>query len=119
MTKHWEIKKHEYATILTVLHDWDLDIANEFLSYAEKHFHAEQHKNFIFDLHLVSQVDSMVIGIFISISKKIKKNGGKVFLLKPSKVVENLLLDIGLLSFFNVYHSIEEIKKIISSDSLD
>jgi anti-anti-sigma factor len=115
MSKHWEINQHDYGTVLTVLHDWDLDIANEFLMFAENHFKPEAHKHFIFDLHHVNQVDSMVIGIFVSISKKIKKHGGQVFLLSPSKIVESLLLDIGLLSYFNVFHSMEDIVTHINS----
>ncbi|MBF0433446.1 MAG: STAS domain-containing protein [Fibrobacteria bacterium] len=114
MGKHWKIEKQDFGTVLTVLHDWDLDIANEFLAFSEETFDPAQHKHFIFDLHKVSQVDSMVIGIIISISKKIKKNGGKVFLLKPSEVVVNLLTDIGLLSYFQVFPSLDEIVKTIN-----
>lgn len=115
MSKHWEIIQHDYGTVLTVLHDWDLDIANEFLMFADNYFKPEAHKHFIFDLQHVNQVDSMVIGIFVSISKKIKKNGGQVFLLNPSKVVESFLLDIGLLSYFIVFYSLEDILSHIHS----
>ena len=117
MAQHWEITEKKYGTVLTLLHDWDLDIANEFLGHIESHFDAADHTNYIFDLHLVHHIDSMVIGIIISISKRIKKNGGMVFILKPSKVVENLLEDIGLLSYFNVASSEEDIVKLLGSGS--
>jgi len=114
MSKHWDITDKDFGTVLTFLHDWDLDIANQFLSFIEENFEPENHKCFVFDLHLINHLDSMVIGIIISISKKIKKNGGHIFLLKPSKITEKMLGDIGLLSYFIVAYSEEEIIKIIA-----
>ena len=117
MNDHWEILEKEYATTLVLLHDWDLDVANQFLGFVENSFEAENHANFIFDLHHVNHIDSMVIGIIISISKKIKSGGGLVFLLKPAAQVEKLLKDIGLISFFNIAHSESEIQTMIANKS--
>jgi anti-anti-sigma factor len=58
----------------------------------------------------------MVIGIIINISKRIKKSGGQVFILKPSEVVEKLLHDVGLLSYFNIVHSEEELLNTLESN---
>jgi len=116
MSEHWEIIEKDYGTHLVLLHDWDLDIANQFLGFVETSFDAKKHKNFVFDLHHVNHIDSMVIGIIISISKKIKAQGGMVFLLKPSSQVEKLLQDIGLLSFFNLEHTEPEIQSAIEKN---
>jgi anti-anti-sigma factor len=105
MSEHWNIQTKDHGTVLTLLLDWDLDTSNEFLTYLEGDFKPEEHKNFIFDLHLVDHIDSMVIGIMVNISKRVKKAGGHIYLFQPSQTVVKLLTDIQLLSFFNVVQS--------------
>ena len=117
MSQHWELTKRDYGAVLTILHDWDLDIANQFLSFIEGNFDDDTYQNFIFDLHHVTNIDSMVIGIIISISKRIKKRGGKAILLSPSKMVEQLLLDIGLLSYFEVFDSEDKMIAFFNSNN--
>ncbi len=116
MDKHWEIIEKDYGTQLVLLHDWDLDIANQFLTYVETSFDPASHKNFIFDLRHVNHIDSMVIGIIISISKRIKKQGGRIFLLKPSQAIEKLLQDIGLHSFFEIQYQDSEVENALQKN---
>ena len=119
MSKPWIIEKKSFGSVLTLLHEWSLDDANQFLGFLESQFVPKDHKNFIFDLHKVDHINSMVIGILISTAKRIKKEGGDIFLLQPSKSVEKLLVEIGLWSFFSVQYSEEKIIQALTPGAGD
>lgn len=116
MPKFWSLEEKPFGTALVLMPGWDLDVANQFLQFMENGLVPQNHSHFVIDLSRIDHLDSMVIGIIVNISKRIKKAGGKVALLEPSSRVEKLFADIGLLPYFLVFRDRESLMRQFSSE---
>jgi|GEM_PF-2855397 len=116
MPQYWSLEEKSYGTTLILMPGWDMDVAHQFLQFMENGFTPQNHSHFIIDLSCVDHLDSMVIGIIVNMSKRVKKAGGKVALLEPNTRVEKLFADIGLLPYFMVFR---DKKNLIQQFSLE
>lgn len=109
MSQYWELREEAWGRSLVFLCDWDLDATNEFMGYMQTGFDPAAQTRLTVDLRALIQVDSMVIGILVNLSKQMRKHGGVVNLLQPPHLLEKLLSDVGLQRYFNIVHSEAEL----------
>jgi anti-anti-sigma factor len=113
--QYWTIEEKSIGTCLTLLPGWDLDVDNQFLQYMENHFDPSTTKRLTIDLSKMNHLNSMTIGILVNISKRVKQQGGKVALYSPSKTVQDLFADIGLLSHFLIFYTIRDLENFFGT----
>ncbi|MBF0430894.1 MAG: STAS domain-containing protein [Fibrobacteria bacterium] len=105
MQNFWEIKERSFGTTLTLLSEWDIDRVNEFSNYVNENLKPEKNQNFVVDLQHVEFIDSMALGVLIHLKRIFESEGGFVYLLKPSKTVEKVLQQSGVIKIFTIFHS--------------
>lgn len=66
------------------------------------------HKNFIFDLHHMSYMNSSGLNVFIQLFTRIRNNGGELVFCNVPEKINNLLLITKLNNIFNIQSSEEE-----------
>jgi anti-sigma B factor antagonist len=113
LDSHWKIEERQYATVLTLMDEWDLDRVNEFSNFIAQKLNPEKNQNFVVDLSKVDYIDSMALGVLINLHRRYKEEGGTVYLLKPQPTVEKILKESGVYKIFHVFHSETDIQKHI------
>jgi anti-sigma B factor antagonist len=86
--------------------------SEESLRETIKQLIAEEHKHLLLNLAEVPTIDSSGIGAMIKSFTSVKEAGGKLKVLKPSRMARQLLSITGLLSVLETY---EDEKAAISS----
>jgi anti-anti-sigma factor len=109
VNEYWKIEEKDYGIVLTLLSEWDLDRINEFSNFINEKLQPQKNQNFIVDLHQVEYIDSMALGVLINLHRRYKEQGGIVYLLSPTKTVENILKQSGIYKIFNIFYSEEEL----------
>lgn len=71
-------------------------------------------KNFIIDLSSIRYISSSGIGLLITMLTKMRNAGGEIYLCSPSEHVKKLLIITKLNNIFNVFDSLDQVKKELS-----
>ncbi|MEP7340953.1 MAG: STAS domain-containing protein [Acidobacteriota bacterium] len=100
------------VTIIDLSGNLIIGKSEESLRETIKRLIAEEHKHLLLNLADVPTIDSSGIGAMIKSFTSVKEAGGKLKVLKPSRMARQLLSITGLLSVLETY---EDEKAAISS----
>jgi anti-sigma B factor antagonist len=97
------LRNHESITILDLEGNLTIGANEEQLREMIHRLLAQDHKHLLINLEQVRTIDSSGIGALIKSFTSVKQAGGKLKLLKPSRLARQLLTITGLLSVFETF----------------
>lgn len=100
-------KNLEHILILKISGEMNLYSSQHIKNYVEERLNQDI-KNVILDLQEIQYIDSSGLGAFLGLHSKVFKNGGGVYLSRPSPKVQYVLKLTKLEGLLKTYGSIQE-----------
>ena len=104
----YELKEHDQVVVVRMagfirkLSDM-LQFEEEVISYIK-----QNKLNFLFNLEMITFMDSSSMGRFVKLNHFLKSKGGKVAFCSPSEIVQDFFKILGLEKMFQVFQTEEE-----------
>jgi anti-anti-sigma regulatory factor len=67
-------------------------------------------RSFVIELRGVGEPGSPLLGLLVTITRQVRKEGGEVVLAGVSREVEKFLIEMRMEEFWDVFHNVEEAK---------
>lgn len=112
---HWIIEERSHGIFLGLNQEWDSECLTEITEILDQISKSSSVKYHILNLSSLSFIDSMALGILISLHNKYKDSGKSLYILNPNSTVEKILKQSGLYKVFPIYYNESELEKHLSS----